>query len=668
MDPTVWKRAVTILLALSLCSICLARTAQGNNDLIQLRVATNITAGSLHNIHLEVLDPKLHGNTGVFYGPCDIANPSQSHHKIAEIQVSSTFPERIVWITPSDAVSGHCLHAFSGSSPAGKSAPVSVATPIQRRQSLPDVADMFGPWFEGVSYMEGKDPPIQVVERAKKSSVAIIGGGISGLFTSLLLDSVGMHNWHIVESSQRLGGRIFTQYMNGSSPEQYQYSEMGAMRFPISITYLEQNETIEIQDQKMVLQLAEVLNRMNCDHPELQICFIDFIQRSPNVPAATGGNRLPNGRIPTAAQVAAVPELVYVPAPPNATAAKEAQAAIDAYTRAYDIHEMKDVARNLFKAHKAAAENGLLSWSEAGYLRHALGYDANTTDYVASFAVDTGPLWDEIYDSVYFAATTKYTTIDKGIDSLTRAFGPHITNRTTLGRKRDDPMQVTPESRDYDFAIVTAPFSQVRLWDLPRYSPALSRAINTLNYDSSCKMAMVFKSRFWEHQENPIFGGCGRMDNPGIGRVCYPSYNINGTGPGVLIGSYISQAPARSTAAICTEEYVALVLRALVEFHGPIARDEYTGIHQRLCFDCNENFAGAFAAPMAGQQEVYLPAYYQTEFKTIFIGEHTGYTHAWVFSALDSAVRGTVQLLLDLGLIDEARTIVTEWMGRWIHL
>jgi len=30
------------------------------------------------------------------------------------------------------------------------------------------------------------------------------------------------------------------------------------------------------------------------------------------------------------------------------------------------------------------------------------------------------------------------------------------------------------------------------------------------------------------------------------------------------------------------------------------------------------------------QQELYLPAYYQTEFKTIYIGEHTSYTHAWV--------------------------------------
>ena len=49
-------------------------------------------------------------------------------------------------------------------------------------------------------------------------------------------------------------------------------------------------------------------------------------------------------------------------------------------------------------------------------------------------------------------------------------------------------------------------------------------------------------------------------------------------------------------------------------------------------------------------------------------GEHTSYTHAWIFSALDSAVRGTTQLLLDMGLVDEAKQIVDTWMGRWISI
>jgi monoamine oxidase len=90
--------------------------------------------------------------------------------------------------------------------------------------------------------------------------------------------------------------------------------------------------------------------------------------------------------------------------------------------------------------------------------------------------------------------------------------------------------------------------------------------------------------------------------------------------------------------------------RAMIEIHGPIAAEQYTGIYDRKCWAADEHQAGGWASPLVGQQDLFLPAFYQTEFKTIFVGEHTSYTHAWIFSALDSAVRGTVQLLLDMGL------------------
>jgi hypothetical protein len=77
---------------------------------------------------------------------------------------------------------------------------------------------------------------------------------------------------------------------------------------------------------------------------------------------------------------------------------------------------------------------------------------------------------------------------------------------------------------------------------------------------------------------------------------------------------------------------------------------------------------GAWCGPLAGQQELCLPAYFQTEFKPVFVGEHTSFTHAWIWSALESAVRGTTQLLLDMGLVDEAKEITNTWMARWISM
>lgn len=41
----------------------------------------------------------------------------------------------------------------------------------------------------------------------------------------------------------------------------------------------------------------------------------------------------------------------------------------------------------------------------------------------------------------------------------------------------------------------------------------------------------------------------------------------------------------------------------------------------------------------------------------ISVGEHTSVNHAWIFSALESATRGVVQLLLEDGLVDEAKEV-----------
>lgn len=52
----------------------------------------------------------------------------------------------------------------------------------------------------------------------------------------------------------------------------------------------------------------------------------------------------------------------------------------------------------------------------------------------------------------------------------------------------------------------------------------------------------------------------------------------------------------------------------------------------------------------------------------IFVGEHTSITHAWIAPAIESGIRGAVQLLLELGLVDEANAAVDKWLARWIDI
>jgi monoamine oxidase len=116
------------------------------------------------------------------------------------------------------------------------------------------------------------------------------------------------------------------------------------------------------------------------------------------------------------------------------------------------------------------------------------------------------------------------------------------------------------------------------------------------------------------------------------------------------------------------EEHVQTVLDAVVSLHGEQARDLYTGDYERLCWLQDEHTATSWCRPDIEQHKLYIPAYHQTEHNTIFIGEHTAPTHAWVSSSLHSSVRGSIQLLLELGLVDEAKELNQKWMGRWIKL
>ncbi|KAF1965834.1 hypothetical protein BU23DRAFT_336263 [Bimuria novae-zelandiae CBS 107.79] len=666
----------------ALAALATSHPSTSHSNIIVFK-ETIVFTDSVQNIHVSYGDDSFEGNVRVAYGPCGMRSAHQAYQELGTVDLRrSERPERFIWIVPDDIVHGECLHAYSGPELIGRSSPVTVRRNLRKREDIAAVADTSGPWFDGVAYMKAKQNNASFVAQTKSKKIAIVGGGMAGLLTSLLLDSVGIHDWHITESSQRVGGRIRTKYLNGTTPDEYQYQEMGPMRFPVSVKYADTNETLDIQDHKMVFQLADTLNKLNNDS-SLAVNFIPWYQSSPNTPASSNGIRLPNGRIPSSAQIKANSSLQ---APALAGSDPEAaEVAEEEYEKFIGVTPewLRNTSMNIFKAHKQAVEDGMFQWSEAAYLKYYLNMSADTVDVVAGSS-DLGPVWGDLYDQVYFAATT-WRTIDKGLESLPRAFYPLIKDRLTLGRKitglkyskdtdkisltwRDDPFSMETQSEEYDYAVVAVPFSKVRLWELPQYSSLLTRAIKNMNYQQVCKVALHYKTRFWEHQEAPILGGCGSVDIAGIGSVCYPSYKVNSSLPGVILASYQSGPLARPVAALSETDHIAYTQRAMVQVHGPIAAEQFTGNFNRQCWEFDEHQAGAWAKPYVGQQELYLPAYFNTEFKTVFIGEHTSYTHAWIFSALDSAVRGTAQVLLDMGLVDEAKQIVETWMGRWIHL
>lgn len=549
--------------------------------------------------------------------------------------------------------------------------------------------DALGQWFDGVKFLKQKEPGAEHVRDAKSKSIGIVGAGLSGLTTHLLLSQAGFVNVRILEASNRLGGRVHTQYLTGG-PGHYSYQELGAMRLPLKYIDPDGKRKYNVSDTQLVLELINEVNGINEARPDLRVDLIDWIEHSDNGLRYFGGIRTANGLPPTKKQVKDDPRL----SPPPVS--------MDAETKATN-KKLEDslpgngfmvrMARSMYKAHREWTDKGLGGepgdrWSEFAFISQYLKGSLNSTDVLVSGQQDPqGSFWEGLYDRFYDSASS-WATVDGGLSRLPEAFRPLVKDsirfntriervgyadgKVTLRYKNNGFRDAGFQESTHDYAIISAPFTVVRQWRLPDIGVTIKNAIDNLIYDTNCKVGLEYSERFWEKMENPIVGSCSTLtDIPGINQVCYPSYNLNASGPATIMGTYIDGSSNHEISRMQTmsdEEHVQYVLDAMSEIHGEETRKLYTGKWARKCWALDPFAAGAFANPSVGQHELYMPQYLQVHKNMIFVGEHTSYTHGWMSSAIDSGIRGAVQMMLELGLVDEAKAAVKKWMAPWIKI
>lgn len=186
------------------------------------------------------------------------------------------------------------------------------------------------------------------------------------------------------------------------------------------------------------------------------------------------------------------------------------------------------------------------------------------------------------------------------------------------------------QNATFDYAILSIPPPQLKKLRLPsqychhdaacirqpNIKPALPStirsAIDSLPFVAACKVALEYKTRFWEHFETPIFGGQTSTDIPGIGSINYPSYCLNCSGPASLLASYASQDWADTWVGVPEEEHVHYVVDAMVEIHGEVAREQWTGKYARRCWRQDKYESGSWTSPLVGQHQLFLPEFFKT--------------------------------------------------------
>ncbi|RYO91638.1 hypothetical protein DL766_003183 [Monosporascus sp. MC13-8B] len=252
--------------------------------------------------------------------------------------------------------------------------------------------ETWGPWFNGVELLESKNVSAINVEAAKSKEVAIVGAGMAGLMT-YLVHQAGMKNVSIIEASQRLGGRTHTEYLSGG-PFEYSYQEMGPMRFPETVEYL--NRTYNITDHQLVLQLGDEMDRLNHHVRNFSVEFIPWIQSNLNGLYYRNGFKLDTGLPPTVSQSSQNrSSSSSSPMTPSMEALSEK---LDAFLSNETF--LGEIATNIYNAHRDWLVEGLGgmggdTWSEFAYMVNYLNATMEDADAFSgadpSFWIDRQP-------------------------------------------------------------------------------------------------------------------------------------------------------------------------------------------------------------------------------------------------------------------------------------
>lgn len=453
-----------------------------------------------------------------------------------------------------------------------------------------------------------------LVKTKNPKQIIIAGAGISGLVAASLLKEAG-HNITILEANNRIGGRIYTIREPFSRDL---YFNAGPMRIP------ETHELTLAYIRKFKLPLNLFINKTTLD-----IIYTNHIKTRLSIfeknPSILGYPILENEKGKTAEELMLVvlePILNFIKKDPN---------------------------KNWIIVEKKYKTYSLGSFLSEYYSDGAIDMIGVLLDMEAYMGMS---LIEVLREMIFFTSTTKYYEITGGMDALPKAFLPQLNENIFMQYKvekiiQDDnnvTIQVKHEQtlEKYtvtgDIAIVTIPFSALRFVEIQPYhlfSYYKRRAIRELNYIASTKIAIEFKSRFWERMGQ--FGGKSITDLP-IRFTYYPSYGLHTPGPSVILASYTWADEALTWDSLPNSERIRYALKNLAEIYGDIVYSEFvTGAS--FSWSQNPYSCGAFTAFEPGQELELFPYITPPSGKVHFAGEHTTLTHGWMQGAIESGIR-----------------------------
>ncbi|RGP60971.1 hypothetical protein FSPOR_10284 [Fusarium sporotrichioides] len=551
-----------------------------------------------------------------------------------------------------------------------------------------------------------------VPKDSKKLDIGIIGAGVAGLFTALVFDwlneeckDLGLKiNYDIIEAAEetRLGGRLYTHRF---SDAEHDYYDVGAMRFP--------NNTI----MKRTFQLFNYLGMkpgkggiipyyMDDEDGVCPTYFNDvrkvgdvWTDKADDPFKINSGleekDQIPVGLLkenPSKLVEAALDTLI------NSTRAE-----FEAVVEENDENGEKatDLWNKLMRTDKLSVRQFLALGPDDK--PSGPGYNYNTIEWLESATYGTGwydqSLTECVLEQLDFTTPPTpagepkinyWWCVDGGAQTIAQRMAKKIKNPVQFKSqvvaidaqipKRKEKNDYTPMKLEISNGEATtekeyfAVFNSTTLGALQRMNLkdagllwGTKQAIRALGYGASCKVAIKFKTAWWQKEPFRIRkGGLAHTDLPL--RVCvYPSYNIkanegeewNPDKPAVLLCSYTWGQDAQRMGALISpdspkneQQLVSVLLHDLALLHAEETGDwDYKNLlktlkeqyqdHHAYDWYNDQNMSGAFAYFGPGQfsnmwQEIIKPNAYG---QLYLVGEASSSHHAWIVGALESVIR-----------------------------
>jgi monoamine oxidase len=487
-----------------------------------------------------------------------------------------------------------------------------------------------------------------------RRDVTIIGAGMAGLAAAVELESLG-HRVRIFEASSQTRGRVWTHRFGDGT-----YGEFGPMRIPEHHDY-----TLHY-----VRRCGLGLRRFVTAHENLS-CYYDIrgvrvrMRDAPRelYPRFELSQQQREDAIPPKMLARAVGDVVEGLTDTERASLRTGDLASDRL-RTLDRTTMGD-----FLAHRCGPDAAELIGAATGLEQM---YDRTATMLLRDALTATGNTFFEIVGGMDLLPRALADVV-RG--EIVRHAPVRAIRRSAEGVELVVERDGTPTVERCEVVLCTIPFSVLHHLDVdPPFAATKAFAVRNLGYESSTKVLLHCRRRFWE-TEHGIAGGASLSDQL-YRATYYPSDNavpvtepvpvrarfntmyggyLDGeftpadpgvsAGPGVLLASYTWGQDARRLGQLPHEERVAVVTRQIARIHPEITVDGMVDDAASMFWDSYPWANASFAELLPGQQSTIHDDAIAPDGNVHFAGEHTSLDTGWIQGAVSSALRAVLEIV-----------------------